>query len=39
MEQCLSLNKMVTLSAKDADTLYSLPHSEFGEILIDELYQ
>lgn len=28
------LNKIVTLSAKDADTLCSLPHSEFGEILL-----
>lgn len=34
MEQCLPLNKIVTLSAKDADTLCSLPHSEFGEILL-----
>lgn len=34
MEQGLPLNKTVTLSAKDADTLCSLPHSEFGEILL-----
>ena len=34
MEQCLPLNKIVTLSAKDADTLCSLPYSEFGEILL-----